>query len=54
MLKCNHKYKNGESAIEYDSTYEMRSTEMHCNICNEHGTRQELEEVSEEIKSKEK
>lgn len=40
---CNHKTTSGFSAIEYNSTYEMRSDDMHCKICGKHGTREELE-----------
>lgn len=47
---CNHKYSDGKSAIEYDSIYEMRSSDMHCEICKKHGTRQELEEINKELK----
>jgi len=41
--KCNHVYPSGSDAIEYSSTYEMRSSDMKCNICKKHGTREELE-----------
>lgn len=44
---CNHKHVSGRSAIVYDSTYEMRLSDMHCEICNKHGTQQELEEDME-------
>ncbi len=43
MIVCNHKYSNGKSAIEYCSTYEMRSKDMYCKICGQEGTREELE-----------
>jgi DnaJ-class molecular chaperone len=44
ILKCNHKYIDGSSAIEYYSTYEMRSWDMYCQICKKEGSREELEE----------
>lgn len=43
MKICNHKYPNGDTAIEYCSTYEMRSSDMYCKICKKEGTRKELE-----------
>ena len=49
ILKCNHKYADGESAIEYCDKYEMRAWDMYCKICGKEGTRKELkeEQVSE-------
>lgn len=41
-MNCNHKYPNGKSAIRYDSAYEMRSSQMYCDICKEDGTYEEL------------
>lgn len=43
LPKCNHKDKDNQSTIEYCSSYEMRSSDMYCTQCNEHGTRAELE-----------
>lgn len=48
MIKCNHKYIDSKSAIEYCSTYEMRSSDMYCKICNKEATREELEKEQEE------
>lgn len=43
MLSCNHKDENGKSLIEYESEYEMRSSDMHCTKCGKSGSREELE-----------
>jgi hypothetical protein len=40
--KCNHKYPNGNYAIEYSSIYEMRENDVYCKICGREGTRKEL------------
>jgi predicted RNA-binding Zn-ribbon protein involved in translation (DUF1610 family) len=42
-MNCRHKYDDGKLAIEYDSIYEMRTSDMHCEICGKHGTKEELE-----------
>ncbi|NRU52626.1 hypothetical protein [Clostridium beijerinckii] len=39
---CDHKDEKGEYTIEYDSTYEMRSSEMHCTQCGKSGSREEI------------
>jgi len=39
---CNHRDSNGAPTIKYDSSYEMRSSEMHCTQCGKEGTREEL------------
>lgn len=39
---CDHKDEKGEYTIEYDSTYEMRSSEMHCTQCGKSGDKKEL------------
>lgn len=40
--KCTHTHPNGQSAIEYDSIYEMRTQFMHCTICGKDGSWNEL------------
>lgn len=39
---CDHKNEKGEYTIEYDSTYEMRSSEMYCTQCGKSGSRKEI------------
>ena len=39
---CNHKDELGNPTIEYDSIYEMRSSDMNCMQCNKSGSRKEL------------
>lgn len=39
---CNHKSGSNNPTIEYDSNYEMKSSEMHCSQCGKSGTREEL------------
>lgn len=39
---CTHKDENGNSTLEYDSTYEMRSRDMHCTQCEKMGSRDDL------------
>jgi hypothetical protein len=48
VIKCSHQYINGQSAIEYCSIYEMRSSDMYCKICHKEGTREELEKDQQE------
>lgn len=45
---CNHMY-NGKSRIEYDNTYEMCPSDMHCEICGRRGSREELTKQSESV-----
>jgi hypothetical protein len=40
---CDHKYPDGRSAIDYCSTYEMKSWDMYCKLCKKQGSREELE-----------
>lgn len=42
---CSHKDKNGNLTIEYDSSYEMRSSDMHCTQCGKEGSRTEFEKL---------
>lgn len=39
---CDHKDYLGNYTIKYDSSYEMRSNEMHCTQCFKSGSREEL------------
>lgn len=39
---CDHKDKKGDYTIEYNSRYEMRSSDMYCTQCNKQGGREEL------------
>jgi len=41
--ECNHKKENGQFDISHDSFEEMRSAEMHCNICGKCGSKKELQ-----------
>lgn len=40
--KCNHRDSKGNPTIKYDSSYEMKGSEMHCTQCGKEGTREEL------------
>lgn len=40
---CNHTYQNGCSAVSYSDKYEMKTSDMYCDICDKKGTRRELE-----------
>lgn len=42
---CNHKDKNGNLTIDYDSNYEMRNSDMHCTQCGKEGGRTEFENL---------
>lgn len=42
--KCNH-MKGNQSTLAYDSSYEMRASDMHCTQCGKSGSRTELESL---------
>lgn len=39
---CDHKDEYYNNTIEYDSSYEMRSSEMHCTQCGKSGSKEEI------------
>ena len=43
-IPCKHKYIDGNSALDYMSSYEMRSDYMFCKICGLEGSRKDLSE----------
>ncbi len=43
-MNCNHRDEDGNLTIEYDSTYEMRSRDMHCKQCGAQGSREDFQE----------
>ena len=45
-MSCNHRDKRGYPTIEYDSTYETRTGDMHCTQCGASGSLEELTNVS--------
>lgn len=40
---CNHRDCNGKLTIDYDSSYEMRNSDMHCVQCGKFGSREEFQ-----------
>jgi NTP pyrophosphatase (non-canonical NTP hydrolase) len=49
LKPCNHKDDSGNSTVKYDSSYEMRSSDMHCTTCGKEGSREDFN-LKEEVK----